>query len=399
MSEVLISVSGVSKKFCRDSKYSMFYGLKDIAGSFVGMPSDPGALRNGEFWSVDDVSFELRRGDCLGLIGPNGAGKSTLLKMLNGIIMPDKGRIEIRGRVGAMIEVGAGFHPMLSGRENIYINGAILGFSKAEIDAGFDEIVEFAELRDFIDSPVKHYSSGMYVRLGFAIAAQMKPDILLIDEVLAVGDVGFRAKCYNHLAGMLKDTAVVIVSHSIPHIDRYCNKVFLLAGGRLETNDDTAVTIERYYSLFDQESSSVIAGSKDNSLRHLKLAGGSNDADGTVRHGGVLKVSGEVLVERAVRNPNVLIAFLNRELQVIAVCRTSPGTLFNTDGLVKFSVEISPFLLNVGDYKVSLIVYDEKYQRHLLWHNASWNIRVTGDSMNYGGAAVYFDGKWGSDGA
>src|SRR3990172_12206671 len=216
MSDVLIKVEGVSKKFSKSLKRSMLYGIQDISRSMLGLAPKTDELRPGEFWSVDNVSFEVRRGECLGVIGPNGAGKSTLLKMLNGIISPDKGRIEIKGRVGALIEVTAGFHPMLTGRENIYIAGSIHGLSKKEIDRKFDDIVAFSELGDFIDTPVKHYSSGMNVRLGFAIAAQMRPDVLLIDEVLAVGDIGFSTKCLNAIGEIIENSAVIFVSHSVP---------------------------------------------------------------------------------------------------------------------------------------------------------------------------------------
>ncbi|MCK4325438.1 ABC transporter ATP-binding protein, partial [bacterium] len=185
MNDIAIKVEHVSKKFCKRLRHTMLYGTVDIARSTLGLLPHSGQLRVGEFWAVDDVSFELKRGETLGIIGPNGAGKTTVLKMLNGIFMPDKGKIIIKGRVGALIEVGAGFHPMLTGRENIYINGTILGMSKREIDKKFDDIVNFADIGDFIDSPVKHYSSGMYVRLGFAIAIHCEPDILLVDEVLA----------------------------------------------------------------------------------------------------------------------------------------------------------------------------------------------------------------------
>ena len=188
--EVLVKVEGVSKKFCRDLKRSLWYGMKDISSELFGIHQN-GQLRKNEFWAVNDVNFELKRGECLGLIGHNGAGKSTLLKMLNGLIKPDKGTITMQGRIGALIELGAGFNPILTGRENIYNNGAVLGFSKKEIDEKFDAIVDFAEIDEFIDTPVQNYSSGMKVRLGFAVAAQMEPDVLIIDEVLAVGDIGF----------------------------------------------------------------------------------------------------------------------------------------------------------------------------------------------------------------
>src|SRR5918996_2957057 len=217
MTEVpVVEVEQVSKKFCRRLRHSLWYGLTDLAAELTGRNGKKDLqLRHAEFLAVDDVSFELRPGECVGLIGHNGAGKSTLLKMLNGLIRPDKGRITMRGRVGALIELGAGFSPILTGRENIYINGAVLGFSKKEIDAKFDEIVEFAELHDAINAPVQTYSSGMYVRLAFAVAAQLNPDILLVDEVLAVGDTEFRVKCMNRVWNLLKSGAgVILVSHN-----------------------------------------------------------------------------------------------------------------------------------------------------------------------------------------
>ena len=235
--DVLIKVENVSKKFCRSLKRSMLYGMEDISRDLLHLPNTSDKLRRDEFWAVDKVSFKVKRGECLGIIGRNGAGKSTLLKMLNGIIQPDKGKITIKGKVGALIEVGAGFHPMLTGRENVYVNGAILGMSKREIDKKFDEIVAFAELEEFIDMPVKHYSSGMYVRLGFAIATQIQPDILILDEVLAVGDVGFRQKCLARMSLLMSNTAVVFVSHETSIIQRICTRGILLKNGNLQIDD------------------------------------------------------------------------------------------------------------------------------------------------------------------
>ena len=219
--DILVCVEGVGKKFCRDLKKSLWYGMKDIGAELLPGSRDlerHATLRPGEFWAVDDVSFELRRGECLGLIGRNGAGKTTLLKMLNGLIKPDKGRIEIRGRVGALIALGAGFNPILTGRENIYVNGSVLGLRKREVDSKLEEIVEFAELAEFIDSPVQTYSSGMAVRLGFSIAAALEPDVLFVDEVLAVGDSAFRVKCYNKIMGLRERMATIFVSHSMPQV-------------------------------------------------------------------------------------------------------------------------------------------------------------------------------------
>ena len=230
--DVLVKVDGVSKKFCRRLKLSLWYGVQDTIGDLLGRDGSGHELRREEFWAVNDVSFELRRGECLGLIGRNGAGKTTLLKMLNGLIKPDRGRIEMRGRVCALIALGTGFNPVLTGRENIYVNAAVLGLSRNDIGRKIDDIIDFAEIGDFIDAPVQSYSSGMHVRLGFAVATALEPDVLLLDEVLAVGDANFQAKCYQRISGMLTKAGVIFVSHYPYHIQKVCNETMLLENGR-----------------------------------------------------------------------------------------------------------------------------------------------------------------------
>lgn len=247
--EVLVKVENLSKKFCKDFKTSLWYGVKDLASGLSGNRNER-ELRPKEFWAVKDISFELRRGECLGLIGHNGAGKSTLLKILNGLINPDAGKVTIKGRVGALIELGAGFNPILSGRENIYNNGAILGFTRKEIDTKVEEIIDFAEIREFIDMPVQNYSSGMKVRLGFAVAAQMEPDVLIIDEVLAVGDIGFRVKCFNRISELLNNCAVIFVSHSMPQVARIATHVMHMKKG---VADYFGVDIAYGLSIYNQD--------------------------------------------------------------------------------------------------------------------------------------------------
>ncbi|MDA8442315.1 MAG: ABC transporter ATP-binding protein [Peptococcaceae bacterium] len=223
MDKTILKVENASKKFSKSLKHVMLHGAADITRDFFGVKTNSTKLRDGEFWAVDDVSFVLKQGESIGLIGRNGSGKSTLLKVINGIYTPDKGRVRIDGRVGALIEVGAGFHPMLTGRENIYVNGSILGLSKREIDQKFDAILDFSGIADFIDTPVKHYSSGMYVRLGFAIAINCVPDLLLIDEVLAVGDYQFQIKCMDKIKELQRNgVSIVFVSHSDSHIKSVC---------------------------------------------------------------------------------------------------------------------------------------------------------------------------------
>lgn len=249
--DIVIRAEGISKKFCRSLKHVMLYGVQDIAKNTLGMSSNSEMLREGEFWAVNDISFEVKKGEVFGIIGANGSGKSTLLKLLNGIFMPDKGKIEINGRVGALIEVGAGFHPMLTGRENIYVNGSILGMSKKEINKKFDEIVEFAGIGDFLDSPVKHYSSGMYVRLGFAVAVHCDPDILIVDEVLAVGDFKFRQKCAAKINELKQKVSVILVSHSMRDVLMMCSHAVVLDKGRTVCQGAAEEAVDFYMDMME----------------------------------------------------------------------------------------------------------------------------------------------------
>jgi ABC-type polysaccharide/polyol phosphate transport system ATPase subunit len=214
-SEVVLSVEHLSKKYCRHLKRSLFYAFQDIAAELFARGRMSHVLRTGEFWALHDLSFQLRRGQALGLVGANGAGKTTLLRLISGLIRPDTGSIRIKGRVAPLIALGAGFNPILTGRENVYVNMSILGLSRQDIDDRFQDVLNFAEIGDAIDAPVRTYSSGMAARLGFACAIHTEPDILLVDEVLAVGDIKFRAKCYRQLAQLReKGTSFVLVSHA-----------------------------------------------------------------------------------------------------------------------------------------------------------------------------------------
>lgn len=269
--ETLVEVTGLSKKFCKDLKTSLWYGVKDLVAGYSGN-KEKRELRPKEFWAVKDISFTLKRGECLGLIGHNGAGKSTLLKILNGLINPDEGKVVMRGRVGALIELGAGFNPVLSGRENIYNNGAILGFTRKEIDEKLQYIIDFAELEEFIDMPVRNYSSGMKVRLGFAVAAQMEPDVLIIDEVLAVGDLGFVLKCFKTIDTILPNTAIIFVSHSMPMVSRICNQIILMDKGQAKfQGENVSKAIDLYYTRFASNDSNVVYTDETIEIDNLEI--------------------------------------------------------------------------------------------------------------------------------
>lgn len=230
MSHAPITFEGVWKKFQRGERHDSLRDLVPaVARRMLGRGRPAPELSETEFWAVRDVSFEVRRGEALGIIGPNGAGKSTTLKLLNRILAPTRGRCEIRGRVGALIEVAAGFHPDLTGRENVYLQGAILHMTRRDVARKFDQIVEFAGLQEFIETPVKRYSSGMNARLGFSIAAHLEPDVLLIDEVLSVGDMGFQKRCIERMADFKKQGATIIfVSHNLQAVAGLCDRALYL---------------------------------------------------------------------------------------------------------------------------------------------------------------------------
>jgi lipopolysaccharide transport system ATP-binding protein len=262
MSDTVIRVENLSKKYIiGHQKQERYTALRDViaeGAKSVGRKllkpgkrlSDPGGE---EFWALKEVSFEIKQGDRVGIIGRNGAGKSTLLKILSRITEPTSGRISIKGRVASLLEVGTGFHPELTGRENIYLNGAILGMSKAEIKKKFEEIVAFAEVEKFLDTPVKRYSSGMYVRLAFAVAAHLEPEILVVDEVLAVGDAQFQNKCLGKMGEVAREgRTVLFVSHNLSAVQALCQTGIYLDSGKINTIGNISTTLAAYQqTVFD----------------------------------------------------------------------------------------------------------------------------------------------------
>jgi len=255
MAAKTIEVQGLGKKFCRSLKHSLWYGFKDMARELAGLSKAQDQLRKHEFWALRDLEFSLAEGESLGLIGPNGAGKTTLLRILNGLVKPSMGYTAIRGRVGALIALGAGFNPILTGRENVFINAAVLGIPRREVEAKLEAIVEFAEIGPFIDAPVQTYSSGMQVRLGFSVAIHMKPDVLLVDEVLAVGDMAFARKCFTRMSEILTSgVTVIFVSHTIRHVERICQKALLLDGGKALALGKAWDVCQEYYALANLKS-------------------------------------------------------------------------------------------------------------------------------------------------
>jgi len=402
-SDVLVRVEHVSKKFCKSLKRSLWYGVKDIANelnpfsgkvesrkskaevggaesrdgdceriagagdqfsTFDFRLSDLPQLRRDEFWAVKDVSFELKRGECLGLIGHNGAGKSTLLKMLNGIIKPDTGRIEMRGRICAMIELGAGFNPVLTGRENIYNRGAVMGFTRGEIQSKYDQIVDFAEIGDFLEMPVQNYSSGMTVRLGFAVSALMDPDVLIIDEVLAVGDLGFVIKSLNHMTQILPRTSAIFVSHSMPMVSKICSEVLLLDHGvPILLTPDVPHGIEEYLCLFT-DGAKVNQG--NGAINVVRVGLKSRDGNAFTYDCSYVHENGtplEVHVEYSVDKPEAfgpvgcMIKLVDQQMRDVIDCGRQPGLApYEVRRVGRYSAYIKtpPLYLNNGKYTVTV---------------------------------------------
>lgn len=293
MNDCTVRVEGLWRKFGTTARSALKYGMIDSARRLVGLRKDSEHLRPGEFWALQDVSFELRRGEAMGIMGVNGSGKTTLLRILNGAYSPDRGKVTMHGRVGSLIAAGAGFSPMLSGRENVQINGLLLGMSKEEIRRKFDEIVDFSGLDKFIDMPVRNYSSGMTVRLGFAIAVMAVPDILLVDEVLAVGDIAFQKRCYDRMLAIRdQGTTVIFVSHSVGAVWAMCDSGLFLNKG-MSSGKISAEDLGREYDLANYRASLPSEGHET-----TQTSGEASLATLATQYGGREGGSGDVIVEK-----------------------------------------------------------------------------------------------------
>jgi lipopolysaccharide transport system ATP-binding protein len=388
--EVLVRVSGVSKKFCRDLKKSLWYGMKDVASellpiknSKLKIQNSEDALRPGEFWANKDISFELRRGECLGLIGHNGAGKTTLLKMLNGLIKPDSGTIEMRGRVGALIALGAGFNPILTGRENIYVSGTILGLTKDEIDKQIDDIIDFAEIREFIDSPVQSYSSGMQVRLGFSVASSLSPDVLILDEVLAVGDIGFVIKCLNRVRQIANNSAVIFVSHTMQFVSSFCTKVMVLEKGRNHMlSENPRDGINCYLQKMNREASEFRAN--DTTIRSLQFLGlpASESNSIEIQQGQNVNVELKIFIQSASES-NTIGFYIDDESQSQVVAYPLHDSVGNSmkfgNGLHTITIPIGVIDLNTGPYSFMITITDTENKTTLLRIAGYYPFLVIGD--------------------
>jgi lipopolysaccharide transport system ATP-binding protein len=346
-------------------------------------------LRPKEFWAVNNVSFELKRGECLGLIGRNGAGKTTLLKMLNGLIKPDAGRIEMRGRVGALISLGAGFNGVLTGRENIYTNASVLGLTKKETDAKLDEIIDFAEIGDFLDTPVQNYSSGMAVRLGFAVASSLEPDILLIDEVLAVGDAGFHAKCYTALDKLRKKgVGMILVSHDMLAVQIAADRCIWLEHGRIREKGDTSKIISDYTIASNEQTlkSKVSVEPEHPCVHDAPIRIVDVQFVNQTKAGQDIFDTGDAMAIQVDYEAFAALPAVGCSIAVYGIQR-APVCGFNSlwdqhvispiaAGRGKIVLHVEKLLLTRGAYRINVALWDREGKSSYDWHWGKWGFRV-----------------------
>jgi len=362
MSEAVIQVEGIGKRY-RVGERERYLALRDVIARAVNASfGGNGAGKKLDYlWALKDLSFDVKRGEVVGLIGRNGAGKSTLLKILARVTKPTEGWAEVRGRVGSLLEVGTGFHPELTGRENVFLSGAILGMKRAEILKKFDEIVAFAEVERFLDTPLKHYSSGMQMRLAFAVAAHLEPEILLVDEVLAVGDLEFQKKCLGKMGDVARSgRTIVFVSHQMNQIRRLCERVFWLDSGRIYKAGLANLTVGEYEAEMASGARAELRNSRENagSTRFLRwsIAEGSESGPNILSSNGRVQVAFELSLNRAIRTGHHGIALYDQYQQLLwgtAVenLALSPGTYSLVHSLPLLPLRPGPYTWRVSLYE------------------------------------------------
>jgi lipopolysaccharide transport system ATP-binding protein len=381
MNNMLIEAQNVSKKFCKKLKRSLWYGIKDLSSEIIGRTINRDELRKEEFWAANNVSLELKRGETIGLIGPNGAGKTTLLRMFNGLIKPDKGKIEIFGKMQALIALGAGFNPILTGRENIYVNASVLGIKQKEVKSRFDEIIEFSGISEFIDSPVQSYSSGMAVRLGFAIASHLDPEILLVDEVLAVGDEGFQSKCLNKIGQLKKNgTAIILVSHNMHTISSFTDKVLLMVRGQHKTYENVPEGIKNYRELFlskrDADIQKVCSGNNiikfyDVKINKRQLQPG--DSFNILLRYDSQKEFSDVKIDTVIYSSN------NLGIYFQASNRAYNQIIDLKKGIHELTITIEDIKINFANGMITITIWENNNESQLFW----WRIPVKFGGVDY----------------
>jgi lipopolysaccharide transport system ATP-binding protein len=382
----VVTVRNLSKKFCTHLRTSLWYGLRDIAADAWPGPRHPSPpLRRNEFWGLQDVSFELRRGEALAIIGDNGAGKSTLLKLLNGLVKPDTGFIRMLGRVGALIELGVGLDPVLTGRENIFIRAALLGVSRAQVLPLLPAIVDFTGLGEAIEMPVQFYSSGMVARLAYAVAAHLHPDVLLVDEVLAVGDFDFQRKCINHMLSYLaQGGSLILVSHQPHHIQSVCQRGIVLEKGRLAFAGSATEALDYYFAQQLEQAAPVLHSTKAPvelsearpvAIEQVELSG----PDDAIQPGDDVTLSLSYQALRLTENVGWAFYLYTGDGRVCITGAYLPRPLVLQAGRHTLSCRLPRLPLTAGEYQVRAAVFDFEAMQPLAmwgWEDAPTRLQV-----------------------
>jgi lipopolysaccharide transport system ATP-binding protein len=388
----IIEIKGISKKYNITHQRGGYIALRDVLTTILKSPlrflkqkakNIAGVGTKEDFWALKDVSVSINQGEVVGIIGSNGAGKSTLLKILTGITPPTEGEIIMHGKVASLLEVGTGFHPELTGRENIFLNGAILGMTKKEIAAKFDEIVAFSGIEKFLDTPVKYYSSGMYVRLAFSVAAHMEPDILLVDEVLAVGDAEFQKKCLGKMEEVThgKGRTILFVSHNMSAIQQLCQKSIYLKNGRIEMVGNTADVIEKYIGNNKSQAITHFPVNKGASAQISKISiCDKNDALSyriSIADPFKIKIEFSVTQELPKLVPSVYFYSQGDLLLVSSETDQSGKYTPYLPGTYTTTVTIPEFLFNVGNYTFSVYIHNPYVEGFTAQNNLAFEILGT----------------------
>ena len=380
MMEPLLRVAGLSKKFSRDLKASMKAGAKSILSSYFGACQDMSTLKSKEFWALRDVSCELRRGEVLAVLGHNGAGKSTLLKCIAGKLRSDVGSIHVKGSIGHMLEMSAGFEKALSGKENVRLRGRLLHLKGRAIEKYIQEVAEFADIGEFFDAPVQFYSSGMRARLGFAASSVMTPDILILDEVLAVGDLSFRVKCYERINEISRKAGVVFVSHSLGQVARMCNRGIFLEKGRVLFDGSAQEAIRIYQDKLGQgnEKSNRYVLNPDLISIELFASGGKVSAGQNINYGEPLALKGDI--SKVPREAQLRVLLRDAGSGLIMDWNSARNNIEWPRNPTRVCADLGPVELNPGAYSVSVQIMSPDGREHLCMSSAI-PFRVTGELL------------------
>lgn len=379
----VIEVKNLHKKFCLDLKTSLRYGLIDSYMDVFGMLKNSKKLREKEFWALQNISFELKKGESIGVVGRNGSGKTTLLKLLHNLLDPSWGEININGTLRALIALGTGFNPVLTGRENIKIACKVLGFSDIQIGEMTEEILEFSEIGDFIDTPVRNYSSGMLVRLGFAVAIQMKPDILLIDEVLAVGDIGFTVKCQKKITDFRNNGgSIILVSHGLHNIRFHCDNAIWINKSKMMMSGDANLVCDEYETFTQKgmvEINDPLIASKQVELKDVLL---KEKVDQKEKFKFEAIINSKKHIDEPIFEFTVADAFGNPIIQRFS---NIDGYKFKIlKGSNKIIISFDSLPIKPGIYNVTFIMSEKELNNHLIYCYNSFRFEVKSSDTKFG---------------